>query len=238
MSYFVVENFGRGTDTRKHILNASVGALFYGKNININRGGEPETCKAFVAKYSLQAGQTFGMLSAGGKLYTFGSAAAPSVPSGVTYQRLQHPKGGNMTAVVHASVVKGKPFVIATFTTGLAVFNNGTSVADWQPSGAGIASYNDVASNFAAVINTNPNYSAVAAGPVVTVTGRNGVIFSVAATATNGGGVNDQTATTATTQASTSGGPETAATATVTFSGVAPIFNPDTGNYDSAPIGS
>src|SRR4051812_39188578 len=96
MSYFVIEDFRLGLDRRKHILSLPTGALYEGRNANITRGGEVETCKDFVTKYTLPAG-TFGMSAAAGQLFVFGSIADPGVPPGVQYQRLQHPSSLAMT---------------------------------------------------------------------------------------------------------------------------------------------
>jgi len=220
MTYFVVESFGHGLDARKHILNLPPGALYRAKNCNLNRGGEPESAKAFVPRIFLPAGQTFGLLSAGGKLWTFGSVANPGVPSGVQYQQLVHPSGGAMTGVVHATPVKGRPFVIASFTTGIGVFMDGVLIDDFLPSGG--SSYADIAVKFAAQINQSAEYTAVAAGNVVTITGRPGAGFLVTASATNGGANNDQTATVNYVQYSTLGTSGDFAHGVITFSGVGP----------------
>lgn len=235
MSYFVIENFNRGLDARKHTMNLLPGCLSRGKNININRGGEPESAKAFVPKGVIPSGPTgtdptFGLLACGGKLYVFGSYDyAPSdMPNGITYQRLQHPGGGWMTGVVVQTAVKGKPFVVATFTTGHGVYFNGNFIedwgsvsgmtanlketsllplGDWKRHGATpfvVASIAEVAANFALQINGVPGYTASAAGAVVTVTGPPNAPFGIAASASNGGSVNDQTATVATPQNATS----------------------------------
>lgn len=233
MTYFVIDNFGRGLDVRKHIFNLPPGCLFRGKNVNINRGGEPESAKAFVAKYNLPP-NTFGLMAAGGKLWTFGTNdwnATGSIPAGVNY--LQYDNPGGMTGFVNGTSIKGKPFTMTTFTDGYGVFFNGTRVTDFSPAlpPAG-GSYADVAANFAAQINTNPYYSAGAGGAVVTITGRPGVNFSIAATATNGGAVNDQTASVAVTQNAVAGGTtETRASGTITFSGVTPTWNEDLGQW-------
>lgn len=222
MSYFVVEDFRLGLDARKHILALPPGSLYFGKNANISRGGELESAKAFVSKFALPAAQTFGLVAASGKLYVFGSVAAPVLSDGINYQRLQHPSATAMTGIVHAAVVKGKIFAIATFVGGLGVFFNGAIVTDWLPSGAGITSYTDVATNFAGVIAANPIYLTSHAGPVVTITGQPSVSFSAAASATNGGGANDQSATVTLAQAATTGGGEVLATGTITI----PVVNP------------
>jgi hypothetical protein len=238
VTYFVIENFGHGLDVRKHIMSLPPGTLFRGKNININRGGEPESAKAFVSEGNfpgtgIVGSETFGLLAAGGKLYTFGSHVYSNtdMPGGVQYQRLLHPTGGVMTGVVYATANKGKPFVIASFSTGYGVFFNGTLISDWLPVGDPGGSYANVAASFAAQINLNPLYVASSSGGAVTITGRPGAAFSVAATANNGGSVNDQTATVATLQNATGGGSEVLATGVFSFNGISPEWNGDLGQY-------
>jgi hypothetical protein len=240
MTYFVVESFGHGLDVRKHILNLPPGALYRARNCNLNRGGEPESAKAFVPFANLPP-STFGLLSAGGKLYVFGDAGyttEANMPAGITYQRLQHQTGTAMTAYVYGTVVKGKPFVIADFVGGRGVFFNGQLITDWVPPAGGTtmlkadksvglyASTSDIAINFAGQINADAIYTATAAGSVVTITGRPGTPFSISATALNGsGGVDDQTAVVATTQAADAGTGVVGATGSITFSGVQPDWN-------------
>lgn len=225
MSYFVIEDFRLGLDRRKHILTLPPGALYELKNANITRGGEIETAKAFAQKYSLPAGQTFGMAAAGGELYTFGSVAAPAVPSGVLYQRLQHPSGATMTELVWTTVVKGKVWAIAAFTGGLfGIFYDGAVIADWYSGAVGgvMASNADIASHFATIITTDPDFSATSLGSVVTITGEPGVSFSISTNAVNGGAVNDQYATPSLIQAAVAGTPETLAKGSLTISGSSP----------------
>ena len=225
MTYFVIDSFGKGLDARRHILNMPPGALYLAQNVNINRGGEPETAKAFVPAYSFPPGQTFGLMAAGSKLYTFGSVAPPAMPAGITYQQLVHPTGGAMTAFIWGTPVKGKPFVIASFVTGYGVFFNGAFITDWQVITTGIGNYTALAANLATQIQNSAIYSATSAANVVTVTGRPATPFAISASAVNGGTVDDQTAVASTTQNSTSSGPGTVATGSFTFSGVAPVWD-------------
>lgn len=223
MSYFVIDSFQLGLDRRRHELMLPAGSLYEIKNAVINRGGEIEAAKAFVSKYDLPAGLTFGLVAAGGQLYTFGSGATPGgMPGGVLYQRLQHPDGGNMTDLVWSTVIKGKVYAIAAFTGGrIGSFYNGTLVSDWTSGAVGgsMASNPDIASHFAAIINTDPNYSAVSVGSVTTVTGLPGATFSVSANAVNGGAVDDQFATPALIQAAVAAVPETLSQGSLTVSG-------------------
>jgi hypothetical protein len=218
MSYFVVDGFGHGLDRRKHILSLPPGALYTARNVNINSGGEIETCKDFVSKYTPPIG-TFGLIAAAGQLYVFGSIADPGVPAGLTYQRLQHPDMLAMTGMVWTAVIQGKIYAVASYQGGfLTHFYNGVVVADWQTGAVGgaLASNPDLAAHFATIINTDPNYSATSDGAIVTVTGLPGVTFTISASAINGGGTNNQTATVATIQAAATGVPQVS---TVTIGG-------------------
>jgi hypothetical protein len=81
-------------------------------------------------------------------LFTFGSVDTPAVPLGINYQRLQHPNGFAMTAVVDTEFFDGKPYVAAMFSNGdVLSFYDGVAVADWNnpASGATIAGKKPVA---------------------------------------------------------------------------------------------
>jgi len=119
MPYLVVDNFSAGLDSRRSALSSKDGTLTILKNAHITRGGEIEKRKAFAQFASLPA-NTFGLETTADKVYVFGSVTAPVMPSGVTYQRLQHPYSmvADMTKVVWSTVYGGLPFVIAEFADG------------------------------------------------------------------------------------------------------------------------
>ena len=184
MAYLVVENFSAGLDTRKHPLTARAGTLQTLKNAHISRGGEIEKRKKFATFASLPAG-TFGMEAGADTIYVFGSAVAPSVPAGVTYQRLQHPDGVAMTEVIYSTLYGGNTFVIAKFADGKSYpFYNGALIGDFvngitRPT---MGSNNAAATHMAGVINNYGNgYSATASGATVTVTGPAGVEWTATA---------------------------------------------------------
>lgn len=128
MSYFILEDFRLGQDSRKDPLTAAPGTLTTLINAHITRGGELEKRKSFVSTYTLPTG-TFGLASAGGGLYVFGSATDPGVPSGVTYQRLTHPTSEAMTAVLHTELFNGLLYVVAEFADdSIYHFYNGTRI--------------------------------------------------------------------------------------------------------------
>jgi hypothetical protein len=128
MAYVVITRF-TGLDTRRDVLASAPGALAVAENGHINQGGEFETRKAFVRQLN-RAGltaSTFGLEGTDTGLMTFGSDAAPSMPTGYVYQRLQHPAvidGVGYDAAKHAMTAaastpwRGKAFVAATFADG------------------------------------------------------------------------------------------------------------------------
>lgn len=192
MAYIVVENFSAGLDTRKHPLTARPGTLQTLKNAHISRGGEIEKRKKFASFASLPAG-TFGMEAADNTIYVFGSATTPAgMPSGITYQRLQHPDSSPMTEVVYSALYGGYPFVLAKFADGKTYpFWNGTIIGDFvngytRASMAGSVglSLGNVAGHMTGVINaSNSGYTALHIGTYIDVTGPQGVEWTASATA-------------------------------------------------------
>lgn len=189
MSYIVVENFSAGLDTRRHPLTAKSGTLQTLKNAHVSRGGEIEKRKKFALFATLPA-DTFGMEASSDTIYVFGSVATPTMPSGVTYQRLQHPDSLAMTEVVYSTLYGGKPFVIAKFSDGSVYpFWNGSIIRDFvngvARSGMTLA---QLAANLATAITTDntefgTGYTATSSGSVITVIGKPGVVFTPSATA-------------------------------------------------------
>lgn len=222
MGYLVIEDFRLGLDRRRHILALPPGALYRLKNGHITRGGEIEKRKAFVAKYDLPAGDTFGMVAAGGNIYVFGSDASPTVPSGVTYQRLQHPDSYAMTSVVYTEVYAGKPYVIAEYEGGhRAHFYDGELVSDWLDGvvRSAMTDNDGIATHLAGIVDAHADYSATAAASVITITGPVGTAFDISATTEDGGGTDDQTAVVATTQSAIAGVDEVLAIASFNVTG-------------------
>ena len=140
MPYIIIEDFRAGLDRRKLPVASPQGSLQTLSNAHITRGGEIEKRLAMVPTYSLPEGETFGFAGANATLYTFGSAAAPAVPAGITYQQLAHPGGSAMTAVLSAEFFDGKPAVTARYANGdVLMFYDGAQVTDWNAgSGADI----------------------------------------------------------------------------------------------------
>ena len=133
MPYIVIEDFKSGLDRRKLQAASPPGSLQVLTNAHITRGGEIEKRLAFVPKYSLPTGQTFGFAGANGTLYVFSGSAA-SVPVGVTNQVLAHPGGQAMVDVNDAEFFNGQVFVSARYADNSNYcFFNGTRVTDWDP---------------------------------------------------------------------------------------------------------
>ncbi len=158
MPYFVIEDFKQGLDSRRMEQATNPSALVKLENGHINRGGEIEKAKAFVATYALPAG-TFGLAALVSDLYVFGSGTDPGVPAGITYQQLAH-EGGSppaMTAFLNSDVFAGAIFAIAEYETGARrAFYDGTIVAGFL-TGSGTA-FEDLVISAACLTYKNKMY--------------------------------------------------------------------------------
>lgn len=218
--YVVISDFRLGLDRRRHILALPPGSLYELTNGHITRGGEIEKRKAFVAKYTLPPG-TLGMQAVGSTgLYVYGSGADPGVPVGVTYQRLQHPDALGMSSFVDGALFNNRPYVLAKYSDNTVEhFYDGALVHDWIDGvvRAGFVNNNGIAAHLAAIIDADSDFSAVAVGNVVTITGPAGTPFTAIATAINGGAVDNQTAVVAITQAAVAVVPGVSSATTINF---------------------
>lgn len=125
------KEFTGGLDTRRMPVALSGAALMKANNGHITRGGEFEKRAAFVDFATLPAG-TVGLAATNTSLYVFGSAAPPSMPVGVTYQRLQHPTGFALTRVLSWDLYGGKIYAVGEFNDGsIHHFYDGVRVTDW-----------------------------------------------------------------------------------------------------------
>lgn len=181
MSYLVVNNFVGGLDTRRHILTSKPGSVVKLVNGHITRGGEIEKRKIFELYKTLPIG-TFGLESCANKLYTFGSLdLAASVPSGITYQRLQHPDGiFAMTKVVSFTSYNGKTFVIAEFADGNRYgYYDATIIPDFY-NGVARASHVDIPGFLQSLTPLFPSaYTASVLNDALVVVGPLGTQFSL-----------------------------------------------------------
>lgn len=202
MAYIVLEDSRGGVDRRRPIYALKPGTLWTCINAHITNGGEIEKRKAFVKQGVFGLG-TFGLAVSGDALYTFGSAPAASVtvPSGVIYQRCQHPDGTAMTAVLDYDLFYGLIYVIARYADGMVLhFYNGQLVTEWSDGivRAAIGDLPTMAATLAQYITVSPNYIAFPAGDTITVTAEvPGVPFTISTFATNGGTIDDQAMTSA-----------------------------------------
>lgn len=131
MPYIVIENFNGGMDTRRMAASGTPGTLLELTNAHITRGGEIEKRKAYTAHATLSS-TTTGLAADKDGLVSFGSAAAPAMPAGIRYQRLQHPSGFSLSRVLSWDLYAGKLFVAAEFSNGdIYHFYDGVRSEDW-----------------------------------------------------------------------------------------------------------
>lgn len=127
-----VKEMTGGLDTRRLPETTPGGVLIRAKDGHITRGGEFEKRAAFVPAYTLPSG-TIGLAHTRLGLVVFGHAAAPTLPSGVSYQRLQHPD--NTTALVSVpsyDLYDGKIYAVGVFADGsIHHFYDAVRVDDW-----------------------------------------------------------------------------------------------------------
>ena len=136
MSYFVIEDFKSGLDSRRMTVSSVPGSLVTLTNAHITRGGEIEKRPSFVEVCPLPS-DTFGLASVGNELFTFGSVASvvfdADAPSNLTYQQLSHPTGESMSDVLHVAGFSGRPYVIAQYEDGSVWhFYDGAIISSWE----------------------------------------------------------------------------------------------------------
>lgn len=127
-----VREFTGGLDTRRMPETTAGGALLVGNNGHISRGGDFEKRAAFVPEYTLPA-DTIGMAAGAESIYVFGDIAPPVMPSGVLYQRLQHPDGVTpLLRILSYDLNGSKIYVVGEFEDGsIFHFYDGVRVDDW-----------------------------------------------------------------------------------------------------------
>lgn len=243
MKYLLLDGFPKGLDARKFNLSAPPGTLVELHNGHLTNGGEIEKRKAFVeyADVSMTetgatatAGvRTFGMQATSAGLTVFGSALAfgtsptlsqpvlaSAMPSGITYQQLQHLAvldGETYVAATHAmtAVLKswsygGLIWALATFADGNTFgYYNGALVRDFTD-GLVMAHLNTntkIATAIKEMVNRSRDYTATnPSGTVAQITGPVGLPFASSvqddsAGTLTGVKVSDPTAATAARQA-------------------------------------
>lgn len=201
--YFVVQDFSSGLDVRKSPWTSANGSLQQLTDGHITRGGEIEKRKALgevgtlsASSRALMSGKPAGSESNG--LIVFGSGTAPSdLPSGVTYQQIQHPDGDSfeLVDIVDATLFDGRVYVVGEYSDGSQWhFYNGALVKDW---GAGVVRASMTTSDLIAehmrgLINGESGYTASRTGSTIIVTGPVGSNYAVAVESADGGGNPDQ----------------------------------------------
>ena len=224
MPYTVQLDFRAGLDRRRPQSAAPAGSLWECINAHITRGGDIEKRKSFVSKYALPTGNTFGLARAGTTLYTFGSKASPgTIPTGITYQRLAHPDGADMSALLSWDAYNGKVYAVAQYIDGQVFhFYDGNRVTDWDNGivRATMSNNDGIAAHLASLIQADTTYATTVLGSVITIQAAvAGTAFTIAAETTNGGSVADQTAVVAAVTPNVAGVSETLATCSFQITG-------------------
>lgn len=131
MATIWVREFTGGLDTRRLPETTPGGVLIEAQDGHITRGGEFEQRAAFVPEYLLPAG-TVGLAYDTVGIVVFGHEAAPALPTGVRYQRLQHPAGLPLTRTLSFDLYSQKLYVVGEFSDGSRYhFYDGVRVEDW-----------------------------------------------------------------------------------------------------------
>lgn len=132
MGVIWIKEMTGGLDTRRLPETTPGGVLIRARDGHITRGGEFEKRAAFVPAFSLPA-NTVGLAHTRTGLVVFGHLTAPTMPTGVTYQRLRHPDG--VTALVSVpsyDLYDNKVYAVGIFADGsIHHFYDGVRVADW-----------------------------------------------------------------------------------------------------------
>ena len=134
MGQIWIREFLGGLDARRLPETTPGGVLIQGQDGHITRGGEFEKRAAFVPTYELPPG-TVGLHKQKAGLIVFGNGPTPSgMPSGIAYQRLQHPDGPDIELINVPSVdlYSGRVYAVAEFADGSRFhYYNGVRVEDW-----------------------------------------------------------------------------------------------------------
>jgi len=153
-----IKEFTGGLDAQRLTETISGGVLIKASNGHITSGGDFEKRAAFALEYTLPAAASKGIAADRTSVYVFGHDAAPSLPSGISYQRLQHPDGVTaLDKVLDVELNAGKLYVVGQFVDGsIYHFYDGTRVTDWfdgrarasfEVTGGGVTSTIDIKVN-------------------------------------------------------------------------------------------
>ncbi len=200
MAYLVISDFRRGVDRRRPITAGQPGQLWRCDNADISRGGDIVRAKAWTKVAQLPAG-CFGLGYAGGTLWTFGSnGQSADLPAALLYQRLEHPKGLPMTAVLDVELFDGQFYVIAEYNNGDVLhFYKGKLVEEiYKGSGRFSGSVAGVADALVSAIAADGYIvRSIPSGPITRlyIEGRAGQSYAVEASVSNLGKTDDGRAT-------------------------------------------
>lgn len=157
-----VREFTGGLDARRLPETTAGGVLIRATDGHINRGGEFEQRAEFVKVYTLPAGKTKGLAATSSSLYVFGSDVAPTMPTGVLYQRVQAAVASPLDRVLSTTLFKGKLHVAARFQSGTVHnFYDGTRITDWPGASTFGTFVKTVAQKVYAVAGPNLLFSAI-----------------------------------------------------------------------------
>lgn len=132
MSQLWIKELKGGLDTRRMPETTSGGVMIEATDGHLTRGGEFEKRAAFVKRYDLPVGATKGLAADRAGLIVFGSAAAPTLPAGVAYQRYEHPTGQALARVPSYDLYSGRVYGVGEFSDGsLYHYYDGVRVNDW-----------------------------------------------------------------------------------------------------------
>jgi hypothetical protein len=142
MGWVEISDFKGGLDRRRSIYTSPAGTLIEAVNVDISRGGEIESSRAFAQSLDLTGLSTKALYFDRNGLLTFGSATTPvGLPAGIQYQQLVDPLDGaaTLTRILGRTLFKGLAFVIAEFSNGRRVpFYDGAVVTDFTDGIVGV----------------------------------------------------------------------------------------------------
>lgn len=205
-NYVTIEDFKSGLDVRRLEAASAPGSLQTLQNAVINRGGEIVKAKRWAEHKDLTGKNTKGLAYAGGFLYVFGSDPEPAnIPTGVRYQRLQHPdNNANLARVIETKTAQNQIYALVKFSDGSVYsYNNGEIIPDFYV--GKVRAAHITLENFLAevsdTISQDPTATASVSGTNLVITGKNAdESFLVTASAVNGGTSDDQAVTVTETQ--------------------------------------
>lgn len=132
MSTIWIKELKGGLDTRRMPETTSGGVMIEATDGHLTRGGEFEQRAAFVKAYDLPPGQTKGLAVDRAGLIVFGSGVSPTMPTGVVYQRYEHPTGQALARVPSYDLYAGRVYGVGEFADGsVHHFYDAVRVEDW-----------------------------------------------------------------------------------------------------------